>query len=339
MNRESFMGKTFSVIGQNFVTASSSMLAVLERVERVASFDVAVHIRGESGTGKELIARAIHDQSVRTCDKFVALNCAALPDTLLESELFGHTRGAFTGADRARTGLVEEADGGTLFLDEIADLSPRGQTLLLRVIQDKEYRPLGERATRRSEFRLISATHKILEDEVVAGRFREDLLFRLKVVDLELPPLRERREDILPLVNHVMKSKGRHMGIRPPSVQPEVEQALLAYNWPGNVRELENEIVQALCGLGQGRKLTLEHLTSKIRGQEVSPLRCASLDFERRYLRTVLTRHGGNRTRAARELGLTRQGLYKKLRKHGLNGWRVSKGLAVEAPALTRGAV
>ncbi len=330
------MEKSISVIGQNFVAVSSSMFAVLERIEQVAQFDVAVHVRGESGTGKELVARAIHDQSVRAAEKFVALNCAALPDTLLESELFGHTRGAFTGAERARTGLVEEADGGTLFLDEVADLSPRGQTILLRVIQDKEYRQLGDRTIRRSEFRLISASHKILEDEVAAGRFREDLYFRLKVVELELPPLRERREDILPLVSHVLKSKGRCLGLRQPSVERAAETALVAYDWPGNVRELENEIVQALCGLGQGRKLTIEHLSPKIRGKESSPLRCASRDFEIRYLRAVLTRHGGNRTRAARELGLTRQGLYKKLRRHGLNGSGNSNGIATDAAVLTR---
>jgi transcriptional regulator with PAS, ATPase and Fis domain len=330
------MEKSASVIGRDFVAVSSSMFAVLERIEQVAPFDVAVHIWGESGTGKELVARAIHNQGIRASHTFVALNCAALPDTLLESELFGHTRGAFTGAHRAKPGLIEEADGGTLFLDEVADLSPRGQTLLLRVIQDKEYRQLGDSTTKRSEFRLISATHKILEDEVGAGRFREDLYFRLKVVELVLPPLRDRREDILPLVSHVLKSKDPRPGIRPPSIQPEAERALVAYDWPGNVRELENEIVQALCGLGHGRKLTLEHLSSKIRGKAKSPLRCASQDFERRYLRAVLTRHGGNRTRAARELGLTRQGLYKKLRKHGLNGSPVSSGLAVDSAALTR---
>lgn len=307
-----------SLVIPGFVATSPLMLAVLEQIDNAAPFDVPIHVRGESGTGKELVARAIHDRSPYSANSFVALNCAAIPDSLLEAELFGHARGAFTGADRARPGLLEGAHGGTLFLDEVADLSPRGQTLLLRVLEDKEYRKLGECRVRRSDFRLVSATHRRLDEEVAAGRFREDLYFRLKVVEIELPPLRERREDILPVARYFIEAKASQLRLPRASLELEVEKALLAYSWPGNIRELENELVQALLRLGAGGSLRLEHFSPTIRGKTKPPLRFASEDFERRYLRDALARHGGNRTRAARALGLTRQGLYKKLRRHGM---------------------
>lgn len=300
------------------MATSPSMLPVLEQVEQVAAFDVAVHLRGESGTGKELVARAIHDGGDRAGCPFVALNCAAIPDSLLEAELFGHVRGAFTGATRTRPGLLEEARGGTLFLDEVADLSPRGQTLLLRVLEDKEYRRLGECSVQRSDFRVISATHKRLEEIVREGKFREDLLFRIKVVEIELPPLRERPEDILPLARFFLSMKSTELGLPRAVLTPEAEQALSGYSWPGNVRELENELVRAVLRLGRNEELTREHLSPAVRGKASHPLRFASRDFEKRYLRDALARNGGNRTRTARALGLTRQALYNKLRKHGL---------------------
>ncbi len=305
-------------MASGFIATSPIMHTVLEKVEQAARFDVPIHLRGESGTGKELVARAIHDRGPRSGKKMIAVNCAALPDSLLEAELFGHVRGAFTGADRARVGLFEEAHGGTLFLDEVADLSTRGQTTLLRVLQDKQFRRLGDSAVRCSRFRLISASHKRLEEEVAEGRFREDLFFRLKVVEIEIPPLRERREDILPLVKHYLGVKSAQLGLHKPSLALEVEKALLAYSWPGNVRELENEMIQALLRLGKASRLDTAHLSPSLRGKTQSPLRFASQDFEMRFLRDALARHGGNRTRAARSLGVTRQALYKKLRKYGM---------------------
>ncbi|MFQ5791182.1 MAG: sigma-54 interaction domain-containing protein [Acidobacteriota bacterium] len=300
------------------VATSPPMLGILEQIQRAAPFDVPVHIGGESGTGKELVAKAIHGLSSRADRGFVAFNCAAIPDPLLEAELFGHARGAFTGADRCRRGLVDEADGGTLFLDEVADLSPRGQTLLLRVLQDREYRKLGDTVVRRSNFRLVSATHRRLEVDMAAGRFREDLYFRLKVVSIEIPPLRERASDIVPLARHCIRRKASQMGVPEPSLGRQAERALVAYSWPGNVREMENEMVRALLRLGRGRVLEAEHLSPRIQRVEKSPLRFASREFEREYLRDALVRNGGNRTRTARALGLTRQALYVKLRKHGL---------------------
>ncbi len=301
------------------VTASATMRSAVAQAIRTARFNVAVHLSGESGTGKELLARAIHQRSERAAQgKFVALNCAALPDSLLESELFGHARGAFTGADRPRSGLLAEAHQGTLFLDEVADLSPRGQTLLLRVLQEKEYRRLGESEPRRSDFRLISASHKRLEEEVAAGRFREDLFFRLKVVGIELPPLRERPEDVLLLAQNALSCQARELGLPAPALGPAVERALLAHSWPGNVRELENEMVQALLRRGSEDILAVEHLSPLLAGAKRAGLRSACSELERRLLQEALGRHGGNRTRTARELGLTRQALYLKLRRHGL---------------------
>jgi DNA-binding NtrC family response regulator len=294
------------------------MLGVLEQVERASAFDVPILLQGESGTGKELVALAVHRQSPRVNAPFVPVNCAAIQDSLFETEIFGHVRGAFTGADRTRAGIVEEANGGTLFLDEVADLSPRGQTSLLRVLQDNEYRRVGESKVRKSDFRLIAATNKRLDEEVKAGRFREDLYFRLKVFEINLPALRERREDILPLAKHFLATKADELGLPKTSLEEEAEEALLAYTWPGNVRELENEVVHALLQLGSGTNLRRENFSTAIRGDGGRPLRFASQDFERRYLREVLDRHGGNRTRAARALGLTRQALYKKLRKYGM---------------------
>jgi two-component system response regulator HydG len=218
-----------------------------------------------------------------------------------------------------RPGLVEEANGGTLFLDEVEDLTPHGQTLLLRVLQDKEYRRLGESKVRKSDFRLITATHKPLKESVKTGKFREDLYFRLKVVEVHMPALRERRDDILPLFKHFLRTKSSELDLPEPECEQDVEKALHAYSWPGNVRELENEIVQALLLIGGGAELRLEHISATIRGEARRPaLRFASQDFERRYLREALAHHGGNRTRTARTLGLTRQTLHKKLRKYGM---------------------
>jgi transcriptional regulator with PAS, ATPase and Fis domain len=295
------------------VAASREMREVLEETSRVAALEpFPVHIRGESGTGKELIARRLHEQSPRRKGAFVAVNSAALPDSLLEAELFGHTRGAFTGADRSRSGLVEEADGGTFFLDEVADLSPRAQTLLLRALQEREFRRVGESRSRHSDFRLVTATHKDLCAEVEAGRFRQDLYFRIDVLTLTIPPLRGRRDDILPLARSVLASNGGG------AFTEAAEACLLAYGWPGNVRELQNEVVQALLRARGQSLIEVGNLSASLRTQGAPPFRTEARRFERQLLADTLARHGGNRTRSARSLGLSRQGLYRKMKRVGL---------------------
>ena len=303
------------------IVVSGLMRAALRKLESFAAFDaLPIHIGGESGTGKELVARWVHERSSRARRNFVAVNCASLPDGLVEAELFGHTRGAFTGAAQAREGLVAHADGGTLFLDEVADLPPRAQTALLRALQEKEYRRLGEAGLRRSDFRLISASHKNLSEEVDAGRFRQDLFFRLKVVHVELPALRERPADILPLAGHCVRTQSRMLGLAPRGFTREAERCLGQYSWPGNVRELENEVVQALVRAQEAEAIGVEHLSlpsseSRSGGRALG---AASLAFEKRFLADSLAAHGGNRTRTARALGLSRQGLYRKLKRLGV---------------------
>ncbi len=303
------------------IVVSGLMRAALRKLESFAAFDaLPIHIGGESGTGKELVARWVHEKSSRARRNFVAVNCASLPDGLVEAELFGHTRGAFTGATQAREGLVAHADGGTLFLDEVADLPPRAQTALLRALQEKEYRRLGEAGLRRSDFRLISASHKNLSEEVQRGRFRQDLFFRLKVVHVELPALRERPADILPLAAHCVRTQSHALGLAPRGFTPEAEQRLEQCGWPGNVRELENEVVQALVRAQEAEAIEARHLSlpsSESRAQTCA-LGAASLAFEKRFLADSLAAHGGNRTRAARALGLSRQGLYRKLKRLGV---------------------
>jgi transcriptional regulator with PAS, ATPase and Fis domain len=305
------------------VAASASMKRVLEEASAVASFDgVPVLIGGESGTGKELVARFVHQSSPRSRKPFVALNGGALPDSLLEAELFGSARGAFTGAEQTRKGLLEEADGGTLFLDEVADLSPRAQTVLLRALQEREYRRLGEAAIRRSNFRLVTATHKSLDGEVAAGRFRADLLFRLDVARVEIPPLRERPDDIVPLARRVLARWTSRLDGTPIELSPAARRLLLTHPWPGNVRELENEITQAVVRAGASGAILAEHLSFVRRRPPSAGLRDASKAFERHLLQDALASAGGNRTRAARSLGLSRQGLYRKLKRHGIGDAR-----------------
>jgi len=308
-----------AMLQSEIIAVSSEMRSALEQLDSVAPLDVPVFIRGESGTGKELAARRLHAGSPRSGRLFAAVNCAALPDSLLESELFGHTRGAFTGAQHAREGLLQKADGGTLFLDEVADLSSRAQTALLRTLQEKEYRRLGDSSLCRSNFRLVSASHKNLESEVAAGRFRHDLFFRLCVVPVTLPPLRERPADIVPLARHVLKEKARSLGFTlPRELARDAENALVSYAWPGNVRELENEMVQALVRARAADAVRCVHLSPHLRQRTAAGLRGAARDFEERLLRTTLERNGGNRTRSAQSLGLSRQGLYRKLKRLGL---------------------
>jgi len=309
------------------VAASASMIQVLELVERAAEFKATVLLQGESGTGKEVLARAVHAQSPRRDDAFVAVNCAAIPETLLESELFGHAKGAFTGADRARRGLFSEADGGTLFLDEIGELPLALQAKLLRVLQEEEVRPVGESKPRRVDVRVIAATARVLEDEVSAGRFREDLFYRLDVVRVNVPPLRERREDIPLLVDHFLGRSLESLGKAVRSVDDDALERLLAPEWPGNARELENVLERAVI-LARGERLTMADLPPNLvsargerrgAGRDLS-LRRARRAVEARLIGEALDATGGNRTHAARLLGISHRALLYKLKEYGLGG-------------------
>jgi len=255
----------------------------------------------------------------------MAVNCGAIPETLLESELFGHGRGAFTGALRERPGLVEEAEGGTFFLDEAGDLSPALQGKLLRLVQEREFRRVGESRTRRADVRFLSATHRDLAAEIVRGRFREDLFYRLAVVTIEVPPLRSRVEDLPVLLDHFLASCCRALGRDSARFTPEAEARLGEYSWPGNVRELHNEVQRCLALTPPGAPIGEESLSDKIRGpagkREGDGFNyfAARSGFERRFLRQALSRYGFNKTRTADEIGLSRQGLFKLLRRHNLS--------------------
>ena len=309
---------------------SPAMQRVLEAVERVAPASASVLIRGESGTGKELVARRIHERSERARGPFVAVNCAAIPDTLVESELFGHRRGAFTGADRDRPGRFRQADNGTLFLDEIGDMALAVQAKLLRVLQEGIVEPLGGGEPVPVDVRVLAATHRDLRAMVAEGRFREDLVFRLRVVEIELPPLREREEDILPLARHFLASSRAGLAL-----SPETERALQSYPWPGNVRELANAIERAII-FCRGGIVEPEDLPREVAGADgdgraaAGPLAWRPEDdfatakkkvverFEREILTAALHEHGGNISQAARHLGLHRQNLQQKLHELGI---------------------
>jgi DNA-binding NtrC family response regulator len=311
------------------VARSRAMRAVLALAERAMRSRATVLVTGETGTGKELLARAIHEGGARRDGPFVAVNCAAFPDTLLESELFGHGRGAFTGADRDRKGLFEEAAGGTLFLDEVGETSPSLQAKLLRALQEREIRVLGTSRARRVDVRVVAATNRDLRAEVEAGRFRDDLYWRLAVFHLVVPPLRERREDVLPLARHFLC---RHAADprRAPELAPDAADLLTLYPWPGNVRELENEMQRALALLEPGEGLAARHLSDRLnealrpaREAGVAPggpetLRVQMARLEAWLLRRALDAHGGRRAATARTLGITREGLYKKMRRFGI---------------------
>jgi two-component system, NtrC family, response regulator AtoC len=309
------------------VAASANMMAVLELIERAAEFKTTVLLTGESGTGKEVLARALHAQSARRNQAFVAVNCGAIPEALLESELFGHAKGAFTGADRARRGLFVEADGGTLFLDEIGELPLPLQVKLLRVLQEEEVRPVGESKSRSVDARVIAATARDLTREVAAGRFREDLFYRLDVVRVTVPPLRERREDIPLLVDHFLASFRASLGKPVRSVADDALAKLVAYAWPGNVRELENVIERAMI-LADDERISLRELPENVRGDApaVSPqaragdysLGAARRRFETGWIREALGAANGNRTHAARLLGISHRALLYKLKEYGL---------------------
>lgn len=306
------------------VGQSECFRKVLRMIDRIKDTDVPVFVWGESGTGKELVARTIHDEGRLREGRFVAVNCGAIPDHLLESELFGHVKGAFTGALRDRPGLIEDAHGGTFFLDEIGDLSPSLQSKLLRLLQEKEFRRVGDNRIRRVNVRFISATNKEIEREMRRGRFREDLYYRLKIFTIEIPPLRDRREDILFLVNHFIGEYCRQMKRERVYLSPRGLELLMNYSWPGNVRELQNEIQRCIVLCGDGALIKEEHLSSKInRCQEVHHPASydyfrAKADFEKRFLNQALSQFQYNRAKTAARIGLSRQGLFKLIKKHNI---------------------
>lgn len=305
---------------EDIVARSPQMQSLFEILPQIAASNSTVLIEGESGTGKELLARAIHNLSPRRKKRFVAVNCAALPDTLLESELFGYKAGAFTDARRDKLGRFALADGGTIFLDEIGDISPAVQVRLLRVLQERTIEPLGAVAPVKIDVRVIAATNKNLADLVRQGKFREDLYYRIRVVFLKLPPLRERRTDIPLLVEHIVAKLNRLQGKQITGVSSEVMAQLLRYDYPGNVRELENILEQAFV-LCRGSRIEIEHLPPELRpAASVGDSRAAlSLrEMEKQMILAALERHGGNRSRAARELGIHPVTLWRKLHRLGL---------------------
>ena len=301
---------------------STALSQVKVLIGKVKDLDAPVLITGESGTGKELIARAVHFGGARAAGRFVAVNCGAIPETLLESELFGYVRGAFTGAMRDKTGLIEEAQGGTFFLDEIGDLSFALQAKLLRALQEKEIRRVGENRTRAVDVRFISATNKSLEKEIDRGRFREDLYYRLRIITIEIPPLRERKDDLLLLLDHFADKYSRDLKKERVYFAPRTLDLFLEYAWPGNVRELQNEVQRCLILCGDDRFIREEHLSPKINPrQEMSNgAECnffeAKTEFVKRFLNQALLRTNYNKARAAEEIGLSRQGLFKLIKKH-----------------------
>ena len=309
------------------VVASEAMQRTLALVARAQATHATVLLTGETGTGKEVLARAIHAAGARARGAFVALNCAAFPEGLLESELFGHTRGAFTGADRAKDGLFVSADGGTLFLDEVGETTLSFQVKLLRALQEREVRPVGGNRSQRVDVRVIAATNRELRREVDRGAFRADLYYRLAVFPIRVPPLRERRDDIEPLARHFLALHGEREGKRGCRLAADAFDLLATHAWPGNVRELENEMLRALALSEAGDEIPAARLSSRLGEMfepardvvaDGEPLRVTLARFESWLLRRSLARHGGRRAETARALGLTREGLHKKLKRLGV---------------------
>ncbi len=309
------------------VGRSEKMRGVYSLVEKVAQFKTTVLVVGESGTGKELVARAIHQNSPRADKPFVALNCAAIPDHLLESELFGHVKGAFTDAHADRKGVFEEASGGTLLLDEMGELPLPLQVKLLRALQEGEVRRVGSPGSVKVDVRVLAATARDLAEEVKEGKFREDLFYRLNVVQIKLPPLRERLSDIEPLVQYFIEKTNGRLGTSVEGLDRDAHQALMAYSWPGNVRELENTIERASV-LAEGSILTKDDLTEQIAGskrrqwdEELDDLsiKKATRQLEERYIRAALIKTAGNRTRAAQLLEISHRALLYKIRDYEID--------------------
>lgn len=302
------------------VSRDASMLHAFQTITNVAETDATVLVRGDSGSGKELVARAIHAESARSKAPFVAVNCAALTPTLLESELFGHVRGAFTGAVKDRKGLFEQASGGTLFLDEVAELPLDAQSKLLRVLEERCVTPVGASSEIAVDVRIIAATHRGLRREVEAGRFREDLMYRLRVVPILLPPLRSRRGDVEVLLRTFLQKFNKAGPRKIETIAPDAMRALLDHDWPGNVRELRNVIEYAFA-VGRGLELLLEELPPELRGQAEDELpgdAAPREPDEREQIREALQLTEGRVNEAAKRLGMSRATFWRKRRKHGL---------------------
>ena len=307
----------------DMVSRSEAMRHLAELVPVVAASTSTVLIQGETGTGKELLARALHAQSPRADKPFVALNCAALPDSLLESELFGYKKGAFTGANRDKPGRFALASHGTLFLDEIGEIGPAVQVKLLRVLQEQVYEPLGSVRPEKTDARIVLATNRNLADLVREGRFRQDLFYRINVIAMELPPLRERMDDLAVLVEHILARLANRHSRAAAGVTPEALALLAAHNWPGNVRELQNVIERAwvLCGSGL---IGVEHLPLELRAAATGTAEAGAMVSlrrltERQYILNALERNGFNKAATARELGIHKTTLFRKLKALGLN--------------------
>ena len=311
--------QTYPVSGM--VGDSNAMKQVFSRIEKVAATDSTVLIYGESGTGKELVARAIHEQGARKSIPLVTMNCAAIPDSLIESELFGYEKGAFTGAEKSTQGLIESADNGTLFLDEVAELSPSAQAGLLRVLQEGELRRLGSTKTKRINVRVLAATHRDLVARVGQGRFRDDLLYRLKVIEIALPPLRNRKDDLPALAEHLLQRTRAKRNSEVQGFSPGAVKKMSEYDWPGNVRELENAIERALI-LCEGSEITpdllnLEKTSQNFHQDSNSTSSKKSLD---EYFVTFVRQHESamNETELARELGISRKTLWERRQRFGI---------------------
>jgi len=311
------------------VIRSPAMRTAIELALRVAKVDARVLITGESGAGKERIARLVHDESSRALGPFVAINCGAVTETLLESELFGHAKGAFTGASHDRAGLFEAAHNGTLLLDEIGEISPGMQVKLLRVLQEHEVRRVGETKSRRVDVRVLASTNRDLAQSVAAGTFRQDLYYRLKVVEITVPSLRDRREDLLPLARQLLENSAKKEKRTIEGFSPEAEQHLLQYSWPGNVRELENVMERAVA-LARGNRVELEDLPHELSAPPsmeavltVNEVRALE-DVVKDYILAALEKNDGNQTHTAQQLKIGSATLYRKLKRYGLIGDRAA---------------